>query len=235
MDGTPTVVSDVMTREVLALRTGAAFKDIVRAMREWRIGALPVLDDAGRVVGVVAAADLPAREECREDDLGHLGRVREGVDPRKATGTTAGELMTTPAATVTPAAGLGQAARLMARAGVEHLPVVAPDGTPRGIVSRSDLLKVFLRADADIAEQVRGEVVGRLFGTRSAAIGVEVHDGVVTLAGRVRETALVPLAVRLARSVPGVVDVRCVLTGPPGHPDLDLDAGPPAVERTGTR
>ncbi|MGW6357284.1 hypothetical protein ACWFR5_19450 [Streptomyces sp. NPDC055092] len=51
----------------------------------------------------------------------------------------------------------------------------------------------------------------------------EVHDGVVTLASRVHETALIALATRLTRAVPGVVDVRCALVGMPRHPDLDPD------------
>ncbi|MER5467723.1 BON domain-containing protein [Streptomyces sp. NPDC002935] len=75
----------------------------------------------------------------------------------------------------------------------------------------------------DIAEEVRREVVLRIFGTHTGPIRVEVHDSVVTLAGRVHETALIPLAARLARAVPGVVDVRCVLAGPPRHPNLDPD------------
>ncbi|GGW77371.1 hypothetical protein GCM10010503_64090 [Streptomyces lucensis JCM 4490] len=232
MDDTPTVVNDVMTRTVVALRTGAAFKDIVQAMREWRVSALPVLDDAGHVVGVVSEADLLPKEEYREGAADRYGRVRRDADAGKADATTAGELMTCPAVTVVPDATLALAARAMAHAGVKRLPVVAPDGTLRGIVSRSDLLRVFLRDDADLAEEVRREVVVHLFGAHAAAIRVEVHDGVVTLGGRVRETHLVPLAVRLARSVPGVVDVRCALAGPPRRPDLDPDL--PDAERTGT-
>lgn len=65
MDGTPTVVDDVMTHRAVALRTGAIFKDIVKTMREWRVSALPVLDDAGRVVGVVSEADMLPKEEYR--------------------------------------------------------------------------------------------------------------------------------------------------------------------------
>ncbi len=61
MNGTPTVVNDVMTRRVVALRTGAAFKDIVRTMQERRVSALAVLDEGGRVVGVVSEAGLLPR------------------------------------------------------------------------------------------------------------------------------------------------------------------------------
>ncbi|MBA9043873.1 MULTISPECIES: CBS domain-containing protein [Streptomyces] len=223
MDGTPNTVNDVMTRRVLALRTGAGFKDIVQAMREWRVGAVPVLDDAGHVVGVVSEADLLPKEEYRDSDLDRYGRMRHLAELAKAGAASAEALMTTPAVTVAPDATLGHAARVMARARVKQLPVVDPEGTLLGIVSRSDLLKVFLRGDAEIADEVAGDVVTRLFGAEAAGIRVEVHDGVVTLSGRVRETALVPLAGRLARAVPGVVDVRCALAGPPRHPDLDPD------------
>ncbi len=63
--GTADVVSDVMTHTVLALRHGAAFKDIVKAMQRWQVSAAPVLDDDGRVVGVVSEADLLRKEQAR--------------------------------------------------------------------------------------------------------------------------------------------------------------------------
>ncbi|MEU2061155.1 CBS domain-containing protein [Streptomyces sp. NPDC013455] len=223
MNGTPTVVDDVMTRRVVALRTGAAFKEIVRTMREWRVSALPVLDDDGRVVGVVSEADLLPKEEYGEGGPGRYGQMRSAADAAKANAVTAGELMTAPAVTVVPDAPLAHAARVMAHRRVKRLPVVGHDGTLLGIVSRSDLLKVFLRDDEDIADEVRREVVAELFGTGAGSVRVQVREGVVTLTGRVRETALIPLATRLARTVPGVVDVRCGLAGPPRHPDLDPD------------
>ncbi|MEU1406750.1 CBS domain-containing protein [Streptomyces sp. NPDC005728] len=223
MDGTPTVVSDVMTSRVVALRTGAAFKDIVKTMRDWRVSALPVLDDAGHVVGVVSEADLLPKEEYRRGDLDRYGLVQHPTDVHKADAVTAGELMTAPAITVTPDASLARAARVMARHGVKRLPVVGHDGALKGIVSRTDLLKVFLRDDADIAEEVRREVVQRLFGTHAEELRIEVRDGVVTLSGLVHDTALVPLVTHLARAVEGVVDVQCALTGPARPPDLESD------------
>ncbi|WP_329530934.1 CBS domain-containing protein [Streptomyces sp. NBC_01450] len=227
MDGNPTVVNDVMTHRVVALRTGAAFKDIVKTMREWRVSALPVLDDAGHVLGVVSEADMLPKEEYRRGDLDRAGQVQRPADVHKAGAVTAGDLMTAPAITLTSDATLAHAARVMARNRVKRLPVVDPDGALKGIVSRSDLLKVFLRDDADIAEEVQREIVLGLFGTHAEAVRVEVHDGVVTFGGRVHDTALVPLAALLARAVEGVVDVQCVLTGPPRHPDLDPDLPDP--------
>ncbi|MBV2357642.1 CBS domain-containing protein [Streptomyces sp. J2-1] len=228
MNGTTAVVNDVMTHRVVAMRTGAAFKDIVQTMQEWRVSALPVLDEDGRVVGIVSEADLLSKEEYgAEGDVGRYARVQHLAEVRKAVAVTAGELMTAPAVTVTPDATLARAARVMARRRVKRLPVVGPDGTLQGIVSRSDLLKVFLRDDSDIAEDVRCEVVARLFGAQAEAIRIEVRGGVVTLVGRVRETALIPLATRLVRAVEGVVDVQCALSGPPRHPDLDPDLPDP--------
>ncbi|MFF7754007.1 CBS domain-containing protein [Streptomyces sp. NPDC007971] len=227
MDGTATIVNDVMTHRVVALRTGAAFKDIVRTMRQWQVIALPVLDDAGYVVGVVSEADMLAKEEYRRGDLGGHGQAEPAAGLRKAGAVTAGGLMTAPAVTVTPNATLANAARLMARNNVKRLPVVDHDGALKGIVSRSDLLKVFLRADEDIAGDVRRDVVLRLFGTCAQAVRTEVRDGVVTLRGRVRDTSLIPLAMLLARAVEGVVDVHCELSGLPRRPDLDPDLPDP--------
>ncbi|GHE14965.1 CBS domain-containing protein [Streptomyces alanosinicus] len=236
MNGTPTVVNDVMTHRVLALRTGAVFKDIVQAMQDWRVSALPVLDDKGVVVGVVSEADLLPKEQYGDGDIGRYGQLAHLADVRKADAVTAGDLMTAPAITVAPDATLAQAARIMAGSRVKRLPVVGRDGLLRGIVSRSDLLKVFLRDDEDIAEEVRREIVVRLFGRHADTIRVEVRDGVVSLAGRVRETLLITPAARLARAVPGVVDVKCALTGPPRHrdPGSDADAGRHEADRART-
>ncbi|MCF4136262.1 CBS domain-containing protein [Streptomyces sp. Tue 6430] len=223
MIGSEYRVSDVMTRTVVALAAGATFKDIVRTVEVQRISALPVLDGGNRVVGVVSEADLLRKEEFRDSvPAGARGpRPPDGLE--KARAVTAADLMTSPAVTVRPDATLAQAARAMARHGVKRLPVVDGDGVLKGVVSRSDLLRVFLRSDRDIAEEVRREVVLGRFPDPIESVGVEVHEGVVTLTGRVRDLSLVPLAVRLVRSVEGVVDVRCALTGPPHRPALEPD------------
>ncbi|MER5915644.1 CBS domain-containing protein [Streptomyces sp. NPDC001982] len=223
MDGTRYVVSDVMTRTVVALGAGAAFKDIVRTMRQWNISALPVLDADERVVGVVSEADLLPKEEFRDGDPDRYTQLRRLTDLAKAGAVTAEELMTAPAVTVDATATLAQAARLMAVHQVKRLPVVDGHGVLKGMVSRSDLLKVFLREDEDIAEEVRREVVARLFVLPDERVETAVHDGVVTLTGRIHDTSLAPVAARLTRTVEGVVDVDCALTGPPRRPDLDPD------------
>ncbi|MEU0644959.1 CBS domain-containing protein [Streptomyces umbrinus] len=223
MHNTPHTVSDVMTRNVLALKTGATFKDVVKAMREWKVSALPVVDDGHRVVGVVSEADLLLKEEFRDGDPDGYARPRRPEDVAKAVARTAEELMTAPAVTVRSGASLAQGARIMARNRVKRLPVVDGDGVLTGIVSRCDLLGVFLRDDADLAREVRRAVVERLVPETPGAIRVEVRDGIVKLTGRFRETGLAPVAAHLARAVEGVVDVDCALSGPHRHIELDPD------------
>ena len=92
---------------------------------------------------------------------------------------------------------------------VRFLPVVDPVGRLLGIVSRRDLLSVFLRPDAEIARQV-SEIFTDLLPGGAAGLQVAVRNGVVTLTGQPELAAdedLIAIAVRLAWDVEGVVDV----------------------------
>ncbi|MFI2184427.1 CBS domain-containing protein [Streptomyces sioyaensis] len=214
MLNTPHIVRDVMTKTVAAVDREARFKEIVETMERWKVSALPVLAGEGRVVGVVSEADLLPKEGFRESDPGRLEQLRRVDDMRRAEAVTAGELMTSPALTVRADATLSQAARTMARESVKRLPVVDGHGVLQGIVSRADLLKVFLRSDEDLAEDVRRNILGELFAAPAKDLQVTVVDGVVTLSGRVRDNSLIPVAARLVRAVEGVVDVEFDVTGP---------------------
>jgi CBS-domain-containing membrane protein len=214
MHGSPHTVGDVMTRAPVAVGSDAPFKDVVTLMDRWKVSTLPVLDGEGRVVGVVSEADLLFKDELRDrgpDRFAGPQRPAGPVAPARAGGVTAGELMNAPAVTVHADAALAEAARLMARRGVKRLPVVDGMGVLRGIVSRADLLKVFLRADEELTEEVRREVVDRLFPLSADHIRVEVTEGVVTLTGWIDSPEPAPVAERLARAVDGVVDVHCRL------------------------
>ncbi len=131
-------------------------------MQDWRVSALRVVEGEGRVVGVVSEADLLHKEEFRDGDPDRYTRLRPVDELATAGALTAGELMTSPALTVRPDATLAQAARIMARAKVKRLPVADDLGVLQGVVSRADLLKVFLRDDEAIAEEVRREIVSYL-------------------------------------------------------------------------
>ncbi|MFE9021110.1 CBS domain-containing protein [Streptomyces sp. NPDC007808] len=213
MPETPHIVGDVMTRTVVAVGRDAPFKEIVRTMEQWKVSAMPVLEGEGRVIGVVSEADLLPKEEFRDSDPSLFEPRRRLSDVAKAGAVTAEELMSTPAITVHADATLAQAARIMAVRHVKRLPVVDGIGMLQGIVSRADLLKVFLRPDEEIEEEVRRTVVAYLFPAFSHAIHVSVHEGVVTLRGHTHDTSLISVAVRLVRAVEGVVDVEPQLTG----------------------
>ncbi|MER5199952.1 CBS domain-containing protein [Streptomyces sp. NPDC002755] len=218
MQTSPHVVSDVMTRAVVAVGRDAPFKDIVRLMEQWKVSALPVLEGEGRVIGVVSEADLLPKEEFRDSVPDRLTRRERLADLAKAGALTAEEVMSSPAVTVHGTTTLAEAARIMARRNVKRLPVIDAEAKLEGVVSRSDLLKVFLRDDEDLTEEVRHEVVDHLFPPAADHIRVEVSEGVVTLTGWVDRAELIPVAERLARAVEGIVDVRCRLTAGSGTP-----------------
>jgi osmotically-inducible protein OsmY len=81
-----------------------------------------------------------------------------------------------------------------------------------GIVAPRDLLKVYLRSDEEIRDEIVHEVVDDYLGTNPALVKVAVADGVVSLGGEVEKKSMVRLAVKMARSVDGVVDVAERLT-----------------------
>ncbi|MFF4007619.1 CBS domain-containing protein [Streptomyces sp. NPDC001717] len=196
-------VSDVMTHTAVAIGREASYKEIVELMHQWKVSAVPVLEGEGRVVGVVSEADLLPKEEFRRTDPVLPDQLEEAS---KAGGVLAEELMSSPAVTVHPDAPLAEAARIMARRQVKRLPVVNEVGMLEGVVSRSDLLKVFLRPDEELEEEIRRAVLAEL--APDGTVDLTVREGVVTLRGPVRDRALVPLLARAIRAVEGVVDVR---------------------------
>ncbi|MET8471789.1 CBS domain-containing protein [Streptomyces sp. NPDC006422] len=210
MNDSPHIVSDVMTHTVVAVGRDAPFKEVVELMEEWKVSAVPVLEGESRVVGVVSEADLLPKEEFRDADPSRYDQLRRLSDLAKAGAVSAGELMSSPAVCVQATATLAEAARIMAHRKVKRLPVVNAEGMLEGVVSRSDLLKVFLRSDSDIEEEVRRTVAAYLFPGQQ--VTVAVTEGVVTFGGTLTNRNLVPVAARLARAVEGVVDIRMDFT-----------------------
>jgi len=90
-------VRDVMTTTVVAVKRDATFKEMAATLRRYRVSALPVVDDAGHVIGVVSEADLLAKEALA--DPGAVAGLLHHKDVRKAEGLTAGDLMTRPPVT----------------------------------------------------------------------------------------------------------------------------------------
>jgi CBS domain-containing protein len=205
-------VCDVMTTEVVTVDRITPYKEIARLLAAHRISAVPVLIMGRHVAGVVSEADLLAAQDqaarrARTGRTGHLPWPRRPAaqHPRL----TAEQLMSSPAITIHPDAPISRAAALMHTHHIKRLPVVGPDGKLIGIVSRRDLLSVFLRPDAQIAQEVR-ELLTEILFADPASVTVAVHGGVVTLTGQPgpqEHHDLIPVAVRLIWDIDGVVDV----------------------------
>ena len=196
-------VGDVMTRDVVVVRRGTPLKAIARQLAEHRISAMPVLDEEDRLVGLVSEADLMKRERFGLADARRRRRLRR----RQVTGDSAKDLMSVPVITIAPETDVSRAARLMDTRGLKRLVVVDAEHRLVGIVSRADLVRVFLREDDEIRREIVSDVLVRLLWADPELVNVRVDDGVVTLSGRLGQRSQIPVAVRLTRAVDGVVDV----------------------------
>ncbi len=204
-------VRDYMTTDVVMFRPGDGFKEIVRALADRGVSGAPVVDETGGVMGVVSEADLLHKEAftliAERGQRYFASRSIMRMARAKAAGGTAAELMSVPALTVSVDAPVAGAARLMAEHGVKRLPVVGADGALVGIISRCDVMGVFLAPDHQIRREVYSEVIERSLWVDPARIRVEVSDGVVTLSGQLASKSLVSIAVALTRGIDGVVGV----------------------------
>ncbi|MEU5271257.1 CBS domain-containing protein [Streptomyces hygroscopicus] len=181
-------IGNVMTDDVVRVRSGASFDEIDALLSRHRINGLPVVDEDDKVVGVVTGTDLS----------------------RPAP--TAGQLMSRPAVTVRPQDSIVDAARAMDRHRVERLPVVDEEDRLIGIVTRRDLLRIFLRPDDEIRDEVIDEVLVRSLWIGPQSVAVTVTDGIVRLEGQLDRHSEIPIAVRMAGQVDGVVAVVNRLT-----------------------
>ncbi|MFB7589053.1 CBS domain-containing protein [Streptomyces sp. NPDC056169] len=198
-------VADLMTPAAVAVQRGTSFKEIARLLDEYGITAVPVVDDDNRPVGVVSEADLLRRHTAKDGP------------------STAEAMMSSPVVTARPSWTAVEAARLMERHRVKRLPVVDSDGRLIGVLSRSDLLQLFLRRDRSIQEEIREDVVVRILRLSPAAVHIDVDEGVVTLSGTLADPDVAPILVRLCETVDGVVEVADRLVY--GDADGDRDSG----------
>jgi len=218
-----TSVKEIMTTQVVAVKLGASFKEMAAALREHRVSAFPVVDDDGRVIGVVSEADMLAKEVLNADHAGTVTAMLHRREQDKADGLTARDLMTHPAVTVTPDDSVEQAARLMYTLQVKRLPVIDHGGGLVGIISRTDVLAVYDRPDSGIRQEIIDQVIVDSFLLDPDQFTVDVLAGVVTLQGSPDSVALGHDLVRKIRHVQGVVAVRDRLNYPGVFPAL---AGP---------
>jgi CBS domain-containing protein len=199
-------VADVMHRDVPVVREDAPFKEVVVALAEHDVRALPVVGASGDVTGIVSASDLiehradavPSRAESRWRRRGRR---------RKARARSAADLMTSPVVHVSPETGLPAAARIALEADVRQLPVL--DGAALvGMLDRADLLADYLRSDQTIRDEIVNRVILADFCIDPACVKVLVREGIVLLSGCVDHRPVGALLVQAVRRVRGVVDVE---------------------------
>jgi CBS domain-containing protein len=202
-------VADVMTARVHVATPSTPFKVLVRVIEENRISAVPIVDPQGMPVGIVSESDLLLKERRTELELEgsplHLWRRRH--ERAKAEGVIASDLMTSPVVTVSLGTPIAQAARVMQERNVRRLVVVDARGRIAGIVSRSDLLHVFLRTDQDLRDEVVQRLIPAVLPTDGDAVTVEVESNVITLWGEVDRRSDVDVLGRLVGEIDGVVSV----------------------------
>lgn len=205
----PTVAS-LMTREVITADVECPFKDLVQLLEDNRISAVPVLD-GGYPVGVVSEADLLPKEEFRGGTAEAPGVFAGRATKHRweqASGVTARDVMTSPVKSISPNLAASAAARELAAAGVRRLFVIDADGGLVGVLSRRDLLKLFVREDDELRTTIRDEIFGRMLWVDPDSLYVAVTDGVVTVQGKLERQSEVEIAEHLMRALPGVVDVH---------------------------
>jgi CBS domain-containing protein len=211
-------VQDVMTAKVTTVEENASFHEVAEILIAAGVSGVPVVDDDDHVLGVVSEADLLHKEEfkqryyCEHYRPPLRARLRhrlsgETGSQKKAEGETAGELMGRPAIVITADSPVVLAARVMDRHGVKRLPVVRADGTLAGIVSRRDLIKVFVRGDDEIKRRIRDDVVAHALGADPATVKIEVRDGVVRLSGHMDKHSQAVTVMQMTQNLDGVVNV----------------------------
>ena len=203
-------VAHVMEREVVTVPPTATLKDAAALLVRHRISGLPVCTADGRVVGVISQADIVVKE---------IGEDASG-DGRRLRAVSVSDGMTSPAVTIGSSAPVGAAAKLMTARRVNRLPVVDGDRL-LGIVTRSDLVRAFARSDAAIDREIREDVLLETLCVSPWSLTVAVHDGVVTLRGRVETKSFAELVARYVRRVPGVVAVQSDLSWSADEPSSD--------------
>ena len=233
-------VEQIMTQQVITAGVDTSIVDAVKTMLQHHIGGLPVVDAAGKLIGIISEGDFIRRAEVgtqhkRGRWLAALaGADRVAADFVHEQGRKVGEIMTPNPLTVTEDALLEQVVHLMESSHVKRLPVLRGDRLV-GMVTRSDFLAAIAGVVRDIPEpsedddQIRSRVLAAIgqAGWRPCRLNVTVHNGIVSLRGVVKGDKARQAAIVAAENVAGVKQVsehfNDAHTSPP--PEEDLGGG----------
>jgi CBS domain-containing protein len=207
-------VEDVMTRDVRTISPGATLKAVAEVLSDSRISGVPVVGESGEVLGIVSEGDILRKEKGVDPRPGGIAgwffvempEVRQKVAARLA-----GEAMSSPAITIEPWQPVQRAASLMVDYQVNRLPVVDDDGKLVGIVTRKDLVRAFVRSDAEIRREILDDVILHSLWIAPERVVVQVEDGEVTIGGQVDTQLDAELVRRLVERIPGVISVQSQL------------------------
>jgi CBS domain-containing protein len=209
-------IEDIMTRDVVTVGPDATLKEAARALVAGHISGMPVVEDDGRVLGVLSEGDLLYKQRgARRPEGGLLGwfvdRHHEAEDA-KLDARLVKEAMTSPALTIEAGWSLASAADCMLSDGVNRLPVVRA-GRLVGIVTRADIVRAFARSDADVEQEVTDQLnLYRALWNGASRIDAHVADGAITLSGELRLRSEAEVLPKVIAKVPGVVEVTSELT-----------------------
>lgn len=193
------LVREAMTSPVVTIPRTATVRQAVRVLHEHDITALPVVDDSGRLAGIVSEMDL--LRGVFEQDPRAFARPR--ATPSAPAPRLVDEVMTRDVETARPGADVAELAETMMKTRIKSVPVLdGPDIV--GILSRRDLIALLARDDARIRDDVLSAIAEYAPDDRHWT--VSVHDGIVDLQGHTDERAQ-RIADVLARTVPGVTRV----------------------------
>ena len=214
---------DVMRAEVVSVAPATPVTEVARLLVDRNISAVPVVDSAGRLLGLISEGDLlrrvetgTARRRKRWLEL-FVQDWQLASEYLRSHGRTAEEVMTTELVAAAPEAPLAEVVDLMERHGVKRIPIVE-DGRLVGLITRADLVRALATApppadttatlrDETIRDMLLGELRRQAWSSKSGS-DVTVRDGVVHLWGAVGSQEERRALVALARQVPGVTDVQ---------------------------
>lgn len=218
---------EVMTTEVVTGTLGDSYKHLVELMIEHQVSGVPIVDDQGRILGIVTEADLVDKQAYGERRKGILAALHQAMFgpaldvAKKAWATSASGLMTETVHTAHVDDDVRDVARRLLKHTIKRMPVVDQDGRVVGIVSRRDLLVAFARPDDEIKREVARVLMNPFTVPEDASVeDIHVRDGRVVLRGSVEYPSDIAVVTAAVRHVVGVIGVESQLHARSPEPEL---------------